>query len=89
MSITTYTREARCRDCKHCVKYSKPHWQRYRHFCLKKGQHTGKNDSACGCIYSGCFEYDYIGDPRYVSLEELEKKYVNLINHCNDNNSAT
>jgi len=75
MAIITYTREAKCRDCKHCVKYSKPHWRIYRHFCLKKGRHTGKNDSACGCIHSGDYSYDYIGVPESVSIESIEQQF--------------
>lgn len=56
MSITTWTREAKCKDCKHIslLHYGK----RKKFICDKKhGLWNGKNSHICRDDYEGRLEY--------------------------------
>lgn len=65
MSITTYTRDAYCKDCKCCVYYY--HGKRKLHWCIEKKCGTTLKDKATTCIREGVFEWNPSAIPKYDS----------------------
>lgn len=77
MSVITYTRNARCRDCKRLVCHYVG--KQKRHFCTRFLYRRGKQDPVCN-EYNPDTDWQISGEPDYMN----EEKYKSLISKAQD-----
>jgi hypothetical protein len=68
MSIITYTRPAKCKDCNHLKYFYKG--KRKLHFCIKRKKNRCLNDPAGYCIDQKWFDMNVSTIPKRLEYEQ-------------------